>query len=217
MNTYFRITIFLFGLALLGGCSGTTDEALKSYNKSALYWYDHLTEAIVKGNLDKADKYYLSLKSEHARSPLLPTATLILAQAHSDKEEYLLAGYYLDSYKKRFGNENNADYIDFLKLKASFLGIKDINKDQKLITDALQESERFLYRYPDSPYLPLVDTIRTRLLMAQYLLNENIAALYARIGKKEAAKIYREKNENSPLKQSDIAPPKRGIFSKIFD
>jgi len=33
---------------------------------------------IVNSNLDKADNYYISLRSEHTHSQLLPTATLIL-------------------------------------------------------------------------------------------------------------------------------------------
>jgi outer membrane protein assembly factor BamD len=52
--------------------------------------------------------------------------------------------------------------------------------------------------------------------MGQYLLNENIASLYDRTGKEEAAKIYREKNSVYPIKMEDIAMPKQGFFDFMF-
>jgi outer membrane protein assembly factor BamD len=53
--------------------------------------------------------------------------------------------------------------------------------------------------------------------MSQYLLNENIAALYDRTGKPDAAKIYREKNSGSLVELTDITAPEKGIIGKIFD
>ena len=210
--------IILLGMAAafwLAGCGET--EAVKEFNKPALYWYKKIGGSIASDNLDKADAYYISLKSEHMRSPLMPTANLMLAYAHMENEEYLLADYYLDEYNKRFGEEGNREYIDFIKLKASFLGIKDVYKDQKLIMDSIEKANKYSYRYPGSPYLPLVNHILIRLHMSQYLLNENIAALYDRTGKEDAAKIYRDKNSNSIIGMTDITPPEKGIIGKIFD
>ena len=201
---------------VLGGCSASKDEVTE-FNKPALYCYKKIAASISDGNMDKADAYYISLKSEHTRSPLMPTAILMLAHAHMNEEEYLLANYYLDEYNKRFGDPKSREYIDFMKLKASFLGIKDVYKDQKLIMDSVAQARTYLMRYPGSEYTPLVNTILVRLLMSQYLLNENIAALYGRIDKPEAAKLYREKNSDSALEMSDITPPKKGIIGKIFD
>ena len=53
--------------------------------------------------------------------------------------------------------------------------------------------------------------------MSQYLLNENIAGLYSRVGKDKASKIYKDKNNNSPLNMQDISLPKKGFFSKLLD
>ena len=151
------------------------------------------------------------------RSPLMPTAIMMLAHAHMNKEEYLLANYYLDEYNKRFGEGDDREYTDFMKLKAAFLGIKDVYKDQKLIMDSIANANRYLVRYPGSAYAPLVNTILVRLHMSQYLLNENIAALYERTGKPDAAEIYREKNSDSVVEMTDITPPEKGIIGKIFD
>ena len=198
------------------GCGGKSEESIE-FNKPALYWYKKIATSISRSDLDGADGYYISLKSEHMRSPLMPTSLMMLAHAHMNEEEYLLANYYLDEYNKRFGEAQSREYTDFLKLQASFLGIKDVYKDQKLIMDTIETSKTYIVRYPGSPYAPLVNTILIRLHMSQYLLNENIAALYDRTGKVEAAKIYRNKNIGSVVEMSDITAPKKGIISKIFD
>ena len=197
------------------GCGSS--EEVAEFNKPALYWYKKIATSITRGNLDKADAYYISLKSEHMRSPLMPTSLMMLAHAHMNAEEYLLANYYLDEYNKRFGEEGSREYTDFMKLKASFLGIKDVYKDQKLIMDSIRASETYIARYPGSDYIPLVNTILIRLHMSQYLLNENIAALYDRTGKPAAAKIYRDKNSGSVVEMTDITPPEKGFIGKIFD
>ena len=133
------------------------------------------------------------------------------------QEEYLLAGYYWDEYNKRYADENSREYTEFMKLKASFLGIKDVYKDQKLIMDSINRARIYQMRYPGSQYMPMVNTLLVRLHMSQYLLNENIAALYDRIDKPEAAKIYREKNKHSLVEMADITPPQKGFLGEIFD
>jgi outer membrane protein assembly factor BamD len=197
------------------GCS--KDSEVKEFNKPALYWYKYIAENIGRGNMDKADEYYISLKSEHMRSPLMPTAIMMLAHAHMQNEEYLLANYYWDEYNKRYADEEGREYTEFMKLKASFLGVKDVYKDQKLIMDSINQAKIYLLRYPGATYEPLVNTLLVRLYMAQYLLNENIAALYDRTDKPEAAKIYRAKNKNSVVEMADITPPEKGFLGEIFD
>ena len=216
MNFKKSILMGIAAVFLLAGCFGSKDT-VEEFNKPALYWYKKIAENISKNNMDKADEYYISLKSEHMRSPLMPTAMMMLSHAHMNKEEYLLANYYLDEYNKRYGAESTREYTEFMKLKASFLGVTDVNKDQKLIMDSISASKIYLLRYPGSPYTPLVNTILVRLHMSQYMLNENIAALYDRTGKEKAAKIYREKNADSLIKNADITPPKQGIIGKVFD
>jgi len=216
MNFNKSILLGIVTVFLLVGCMGKEDEVTE-FNKPALYWYKKIALSISKNDMDKADEYYISLKSEHMRSPLMPTAMMMLSHAHMNAEEYLLANYYLDEYNKRYGEEKTREYTDFMKLKASFLGVQDVNKDQKLIIDSIGHSKTYLMRYPGSTYTPLVNTILIRLYMSQYLLNENIAALYERTGKEEAAKIYREKNKGSAVELSDITPPKTGIIGKVFD
>ena len=103
---------------ILSGCGGD-DKTVEEYNKPAIYWYQKIAQSIADNNLDKADAYYISLKSEHMRSPMMQTSIMMLAHAHMDEEEYLLASFYLDEYSKRFGESGNSEYIEFLKIKAA--------------------------------------------------------------------------------------------------
>ena len=209
------LTMGLFAF-FVTGCVNETDEVAE-FNKPASYWYNQIAKSIKENNMDKADAYYVSLRSEHITSGLMPTATMMLAHAHLNNEEYKLSNYYLDEYNKRYGKEKTSAHIEFLKLKASFLGIQDVYKDQQLIMNTTMKVKTYILRYPDSTYIPLVKTMLARLYMSQYLLNENIASLYQRIRKPHAAKIYRAKNADSVVEMTDITPPKKGIIGEIFD
>ena len=206
---------FLMFVTLFFGCGAK--NAVNEYDRPALYWYKSIVKEVASSNLDKADNLYISLRSEHARSPLLPTATMILAQAHMEDQAFIMADYYLDEYLKKYASASSIEQAKFLKIKAAFLGIKDINKNQKLMQDTLNDVDRFVQSYPSSSYLPIVQTIRVRLNMAQYMLNENIANLYKRIGKDKASEIYRAKNSESPLNMADIKAPTVGFLDSVFN
>lgn len=207
------VTLLVLALAL-GGCFGGGDKK-EEYNKSAQQWYDAIERSIARGDLESADKQFLSLRSEHMESALLPTTMLVLAQAHMAEEEYLLADYYLNEYLKKYGGGARGDYARFLKLKASFLGIHDINKDQKLVADTLNKCQSYLRSHGGSRYAPLVRTMVVRLQMAQYLLDADIAHLYERLGKEKAAKIYRQKSEKFHYKPEEVANPEGGFLSSL--
>jgi len=214
MNVQQTVTVMMFATLLIG-CS--SKDAVNEYDKPAFYWYQAIVKEVASSNLDKADNYYISLRSEHMRSPLLPEATMELAQAHMQEHEYIMSDYYLDEYLKKYASGERVEQAKFLKIKAAFLGIKDINKDQKLMMDTLADVDTFVKAYPNSSYLPVIQTIKVRLHMAQYMLNENIASLYGRLGKDKAEEIYKNKNATSPLNIADIKAPKVGLLDRIFN
>jgi outer membrane protein assembly factor BamD len=208
-------TIFVvIFLSIMVGCSAKKDQ---EFEKPALYWYQKVMKSIAVGNLEKADNYFTSLESEHVGSPLIPEAMLMLMQAHMDNEEYLLANFYLDEYMKRYGNSKNRQFAEFIQIKAAFYGLRSPQRDQKLINDTLKKARRYIQKYPDGEYTPMVETIAVRLEMTRYMMNEEIAALYERRNKPKAAKIYRERNEKSWIKKEDILFPKRDWFDWLFN
>ena len=195
-------------------CSSKSEE---EYNKPAVYWYNKMMKQIGSNDLDEADDTYTSLESEHRNSPFIPSAILILVNAHIDEEEYALSNFYLDEYIKRFGLSKDIDYARYLKIKANFLGFKYQFRDQQLIEDTLNQIEDFKVKYKNSPYMPLVDTINSRLFMAKASMDKEIADLYIRRDKEAAAAFYEQKVQNSWVAPQEIEPVKVPWYRAIFE
>lgn len=205
-------TLFLF---LAVGCSNKNKIAV--YNKPALYWYEQIIKEIKSQDLEKADDYFTSLSSEHVESPLLKTSMLILANAHIENEEYILADFYLDEYIKRYGDRKNSEYAKFLKIKANFDSFVHPNRNQQLIINTIKSTKEFLRTYPDSQYNPMVNTILVKLELANLQTDQQIAGLYKRIGKPKASKIYKEKIEKSSLKDANMIKPHVAWYRAWFE
>ncbi len=196
----YTLIAFASLLLLLSGCSKNIEE----YNKPAMYWYSKIIEQVSSGDLESADNYYSSLQGEHIGSPLLPEATMILAIAHMQQEEYLLSEHFLDEYTKRYATPNEKEDAEFLKIKAKYKALPNPRRDQVLIDEAIAQGELFKLTYPESMYLEVVDTMLTRLYLAQFVLNEEISDLYERLDKPKAATYYRGVNPQSWIVLDDI-------------
>ncbi len=205
-------TLFLF---LAVGCSNKNKVAV--YNKPALYWYEQIIKEIKSQDLEKADDYFTSLSSEHVESPLLKTSMLILANAHIENEEYILADFYLDEYIKRYGDRKNSEYAKFLKIKANFESFVHPNRNQQLIINTIKSTKEFLITYPNSQYNPMVNTILVKLELANLQTDQQIVGLYKRIGKPKASKIYKEKIEKSSLKDANMIKPHVAWYRAWFE
>jgi outer membrane protein assembly factor BamD len=218
MITKFKIQSLLLSVCtifLFTACSSKNEVA--EYNKPALYWYNQMLTKITAGDLDSADDTYTSLESEHRNSPLIPTSLLILVNSHIDEEEYSLANFYLDEYIKRFALSKNIDYARYLKIKANFLGFTYQLRDQELIEETIRQIEQFKLKYKRSPYMPLVDTINARLYMAKASLDQAIADLYTKQGKKTAAALYTEKVKKSWINPEEIEAVNVPYYRAIFE
>jgi outer membrane protein assembly factor BamD len=215
MKTKWTLSIALASLLILGGCSQKEENI--EYNKPARYWYDKIITNVSAGDLESADEYYTSLSSEHVQSIFLPAAILILAEAHIEDEEYLLANFYIDEFIKRYATSKNIDYAKYLKLRADFLSFKQQFRDQKLLHESIKRSEKFVKEYPNSEYIPLANTILSKLKMSQYLMDKEIADLYERIEFPEASKIYEQKMKENITKEIQIVEPTLPWYKAIFE
>jgi len=207
------ITASLALLMIFTSCS----KDLEEYNKPAVYWYAKIIESISNGNIDKADDYYSSLQGEHIGSPLLPEATMILAVAHMHYEEYLLSEHFLDEYVKRYANENEKEFAEFMKIKAKYMALPNPRRDQALIGEAILEAQKFKRNYPNSMYYNVVDTMATNLYMAEASLNETIADLYDRIDKPKSAQYYRDIEPQPWINWADIDRANTPWYKEWFE
>lgn len=197
-----------------GGCASKIEE---EWNKPATYWYNTIVQKLALYQLDKADNAFISLQSEHKNSPLVASAMLILANAHISEEEYQMANFYLDEYTKKYADKSNTDYVRFLKIKANFMAFKQQFRDQQLLSDTLEEVEKFTEEFPNSNYIYLVKTIEAKITMSEQVLNLEIANLYERKEKPLGVKFYEQKAEQSFVETKDIKPVEIPWFRKIFE
>lgn len=214
LKTFFLMIILVTSF-MFSGCS--SKSAVNEYNRPAIYWYGEMVKAITNGNLEKADSLYSSLQGEHIGSPLLPEATMILAIAHMHYEEYLLSEHFANEYVKRYANENEREFAEFLKIKAKYRALPNSKRDQVLIQNAIKESGIFKSKYPRSMYYPIVDTMLTNLRMAEALLNESIAALYTRLDKHKSAEYYRSKKPQDWIVWDEIDRAKSPWYKAWFE
>ena len=211
------LTSLLLTLLFSTGCADKAAAKAENFNKPAVHWYQQIIKHVQSGELDKADDAYTSLSSEHVASPLLESALMTLARAHSDSEEHIMARFYIDTYIKRYAKSTNIEYLKFLKLKSNFEALKKAKRDQKLVLDTIVGANQYIQKFPGSSYNPLVHTMLTKLYLAELTLNRDIAALYKKTGKDKAAKIYADKVSASWLKNTEIDLSKQSMLGKIFE
>ncbi|MBE3021597.1 outer membrane protein assembly factor BamD [Campylobacter sp. RM13119] len=213
-----RILNFIIIVGFSAILSGCAEKYTELYDLTPDEWYAQIIADIKDADLESADKHYVSMSSEHVASPLLEQMLLILAQAHVNEEEYILANYYLDEYIKRYGDgAAKTEFAQYLKIKANFDSFSQPNRNQKLMEDSVVEIEKFLYMYPNTQYKPLIETMLIKFKLAIYYLDTQIYDLYMRTGRETSAEIYRQKIEASPLKDANLLEPVLPWYRKMFE
>jgi len=213
-----KILLFIpiFSVSLLfTACTDSPDVALA--NKSADFWYQKIMTNVSNSNLNGADDAYSSLYSEHSSSPYLKESMLLLSKAHAYFDELVLAKYYLDEYLKRFGSASEREYVEYLKVKIAFLGYRHPFRNQKFLTDTISSVKAFKLSYPHSYYLPYVQEMLVRLELGREIMKDEIANLYDRVEKPDAALYYRHKDRLAGINMSDVIVPERSWLRNIFE
>jgi outer membrane protein assembly factor BamD len=202
MNIKTHLVAAMLPMVLL--FSGCSKNNVEEYNKPAAYWYSKIVENVSLGDLEMADNYYSSLQSEHIGSVLLPEATMILAMAHIRDDEHLLGEHFLDEYIKRYATENEKEEAEFLKVKSKYMALPNAGRDQAFIDEAIASAEQFKVSYANSMYVDVVDSMLTRMYLAQFVLNESIVDLYDRLDKPKSANYYRVTNPQPWIVSEDV-------------
>lgn len=215
MSRVLKILLGIVCAAVLCGCSGKGDGEL--FNLSPETWYSKILEDINNSALEDAEKHYTSFASEHIASPLLEETTLIMAWAFVQDEDYEKANKYLDEYIRLYGTDKKIEYARFLKIRANFDSFSRPSRNQKLILNSIDEIRNFIAEYPQSEYRPLLETMLTKLRLAEHQLNIDIKDLYERTDREDSAKIYKKRVEESPLNDAEVVKPRSPWYRAIFE
>lgn len=210
-----KYLVFCIIALFLASCASKKDNEL--FNLSPEAWYEQIIKDIKDQDLEAASNHYTSFSSEHIKAPLLEPCLLILADAFTANGDSSKAVFYLDEFIKRYGDTKNTEFARFLKIRLQFYAVDMPNRDDNLIKNNVLSASKFLQDYPDSIYKPLVETMLVKLVLSEYNLDKSIYELYNRTSNTISAEIYKEKLENSPLKNYKIIKPKMPWYAKPFN
>ncbi len=213
MIRIFLAASLLLSVLFVAGCSGKDPQI----NQSAEHWYHQMVRQIAIGNLDMAGDHYTSLSGEHPRSGLIREATMMMAFAHMDRDEHLLANFYFDEYVRRFGTAQDLDRVAFFRLQADYQGIGRAGRDQRLVLDTLSRAEEFVQTHERSPLSHYGATLQAQLLLGRNYMDSEIASLYDRLKKPDAAEHHRQRATNELLEQGELVAPHTGFVRGLFE
>ena len=197
--------LFLIPLFFLA-CSHKPQKEL--HNELKLH--QKLKKDIQSSFLDEADNDLMDLEAEYPSSPYIKSDLLILYLAHLKNEDYILAKFYINQYEKRFASVKEIPWCEYQKIKIDFLSYQNAYTNQEHILNLINKCKKYKAKFPNSIFLPEVNTIYIKAVLTNKYLNAKIYKLYKKLKKTKAAKIYKTdipKNSN---------PPKVPWYKKIF-
>ena len=195
----FKKGLFFLPVLLFIGCS--TKEVVHYENLTALSWHQKIYKDIKENNLEQADENFISLQAEHPRSIYIKNNLLSLFLAHKKEEEFELAKFYLDEYKKRYATLQEIPWIEYQKIKLDFLAYQNAYTNQKHLLDLIKSCKKYISKYPNSNYIYEVNTILAKANLTKKYLDDKISKLYKKLDKPKAANLYKTtipKNSKKP-------------------
>jgi len=178
--------------------------------KNELLIHQQLKKDVSDNVLDNADNDLMDLEAEFPSSPYIKSDLLILYLAHLENKDYILAKFYLNQYEKRFASSKEIPWCEYQKIKIDFLTYQNAFTNQKQILDLIDKCKKFKSTFPNSIFLPEVNTIYMKTLLTNQYLNAKIYKLYKKLGKEKAAKRYKTEIP------TNSKPPKIPWYKKIF-
>ena len=192
-----KLLFFSFLIFFLG-CS---NKANKDF-KTDLQIHEEIKKDLRSAFLDKADNDFMSLEADYPGSNYIKSDLLALYLAHLENEDYILAKFYLNQYEKRFASINEIPWCEYKKIKIEFLKYQNAYTNQAEILNILNMCNVYKRNYPNSEFLPEVNTIYTKVYLTNEYLNKKISKLYKKLDKPKAAKLYNTKipkNSKPPI------------------
>jgi len=200
---------FIISIFLLIGCSQTNNSSLSPKKQtvkqeiSDKYIYKSIYKNIRQNNLDSADDLYVKLKSDYEHSPYLKDAAKILAIAHMQNKEHILANFYIQEALQNSSDDN----LKYLLSKNQFMAAVMNSSDNTYITKAKEALKSDVDIIDDSDYQLLANSFLTRLKLQDIYNNLQTGTLYNRLGKSKAYKIYKSKAMQDNIDINSIYKP----------
>ena len=197
-------TFLLIGCATTNTVNNNLDPKAKLSVASDKVVYNRIYKDIKSNNLDNADDEYVKLKSDYENSPYLKDATAILAIAHMQKKEYILANFYIQE-GLQIDSGNTA--LQYALIKNQFNSALLVKSDSSYIKKALESLQSNVNLISDSEYQTLANSYITRLKLEDTYRSLQTGSLYKRLGKKDASNIYQNRALQNNIDVKSIYKP----------
>jgi len=197
-------------LILLNGCSSTKlPKSNKITNKieasnTPKVIYSQIYSKISANDLDEADNLYIQLKTNYENSSYIPKAAQSLAIVHMEKEEYILANFYL---QETLSINSSDEFSKFLLVKNQFLAAVKNQRDNNYMQKALKALELNRNLVSSNDYSILANSMLTRVKLDMIYQNREIGVLYKKLDKDKASKLYLNRVNELGLEVKNIYKP----------
>jgi len=197
-EVYGWVFLVVFGLI---GCSGgqlgsepipTLKKPLPGGSKGKHSGIGEIKAQIAAGHLTRADEVYAAWRTEHEDVSQVPRTIVALTKAHMEADEYLLARFYLNEYRRDFPSGKAREKIEYLGVRMLFLQYRK-TRDDRLIDSFKAQAKAFKGMFPRSSYRAKIHSFSVKICQMQNAHYRELAEYYARRGKPKAAAFYREK------------------------
>jgi outer membrane protein assembly factor BamD (BamD/ComL family) len=193
--------LFITIISLLLGCSNSNLPQKKEITINQQdNIYTKILNSIKNNNLDRAGELYITLKESENSQEIKKSANL-LAMAHIEKKEYILANFYI---QEALSIDSSDEFLRYLLVKNQFLAANLNSNDTNYINKALKALEENRYLISDSDYQILANTMLTRVKLDIAWNNKEVGNLYKRLSKPKAYEIYKEKVRNLGFNTKEI-------------
>ncbi len=137
-------------LVALAACSGDDKDTYVEAPVEKLY--NEATDAMLGGQFDAASKKFDEVERQHPYSVWATKAQLMSAYSLYQRNRYDESLVALDRFIQLHPGNRDAAYAYYLKALNFYEQIADVERDQRLTSQALKALEEVVRRFPESVY-----------------------------------------------------------------
>jgi len=141
---------FFAAILILGGCSGTDDEAYVERPVEELY--NEAQDLLEEGDASRAGQAFEEVERQHPYSQWATRAQLMSAYAYYEANSYDEAIAAAERFIELHPGHPDVPYAHYLIGISYYERISDVGRDQKMTEQALAAFDELRRRFPDSAY-----------------------------------------------------------------
>jgi len=181
--------IVLFGVLFIATVSCSQyDKVLKGSDVHAKYKLAN--ELYEQGKFTRANKLFEQVQPSFRGKPQAERITFLMAEGYYGSGDYLLAAYYYGRFIKSYPESSKVEEAAYKKAYCYYLDSPVYSLDQDNTYKAINEMQKYINRYSDSPNAPEANNIIRELMVKLEKKDFYIAKQYMKLENYKAADIY---------------------------